>query len=74
MHYNDICNFCGKFMSYKQMRNGVTWTPYGGVLDIDPPDHEASHITCWNNAKPSEVDLIRRIAWIAPQSKSKMKQ
>jgi len=59
------CQFCNRFMSYRQVRAGVTWTPFGGVTDEEPPEAEHAHRKCWNDLDLAGKQLIERIAWHA---------
>src|SRR3990167_1123495 len=59
-----ICDLCNHFMSWDDMFEAVVWTPYGGPTDIDPPDEEQAHGTCWNTTKPEARALITAIAWL----------
>lgn len=61
------CRFCCKFIGYADMEAGqtVSWTPYGGPLDLEPPDDRWAHRRCWAAATDEDRRLINRIAWQA---------
>ena len=44
----------------------MTWIPFGGYSDMEPPDEEYAHIECWNKAQPSRRELVTRVAWVPP--------
>ena len=61
------CYFCGKFIGYKDFeKNVITWTPYGGYYDDEPPDEEFAHKACWEKQEENRKDLVKRVAWIPP--------
>lgn len=66
VHYNEPCNICGLFMSYEDMRNGISWTPFGNSNDLEPPDEEFAHHECWEDADESRKRLICGLAWVKP--------
>jgi len=57
------CYFCGKFIGYGEAV--YTWTPYGGVLDLEPPEDEHAHARCYDNS--SMKDLIIKTSWMKPE-------
>ena len=62
----DRCDLCGRFMSYVDLAEAVMWTPYGGYLDLEPPDEEYAHRHCWDEATEETRVLIRYTAWRKP--------
>lgn len=66
MNANPICHLCGRFMSWADVAAGVSWTPYGGYLDLEPPDEEFAHAACWDAATPETRELVDSTAWIGP--------
>lgn len=62
-----VCQLCGKFMSYTEMKVAISWTPYGGYDDMEPPPEEWAHKRCWNHAGNDRIGLIERTAWRPPQ-------
>jgi len=59
---NYKCSECGKFIGYND-RGAMTYTPYGGPSDLEPPDELFICKKCWNG-RPR--DLTIQIAWIKP--------
>lgn len=61
------CTECGRFISYADMELGrtVTYTPYGGPLDEEPPADEWMHRVCWDRMGSRQQALVNRIAWQA---------
>jgi hypothetical protein len=56
------CWFCNRFMLLSDDAY-LWWTPYGGVIDMEPPDDEYAHVKCWNDAPLAQKKLIQRTAW-----------
>lgn len=46
--------------------NSVSWTPHGGVEDLEPPDEVWAHVDCWNNLSQIERNYEYKEAWIPP--------
>ncbi len=57
------CKECGLFMSYDDLREGVTYVPYGTVLDVEPPPEEHIHKKCWYEMEPIQRDALRNAVW-----------
>lgn len=60
------CHYCGRFMSDDDIALSVTYTPYGGYDDIDPPDERFIHGLCWDKAHPDGGEVWRGGMWIGP--------
>jgi hypothetical protein len=63
---NPICHLCNRFMSWKDMDEGVSWSPCGTTYDLDPPEEEYAHRSCWDGAGEERRALIRKISWCGP--------
>jgi hypothetical protein len=63
---NPQCSLCNRFMSWADVAAGYSWTPYGGYLDLEPPDDEYAHAGCWESACEKSRELIARTAWLKP--------
>ncbi len=61
-HHPMNCNYCGKFVSY---RNQVCYTPYGSNTALEPPDEEFICLKCWDDMKARGVKPVL-VAWIPP--------
>lgn len=67
VYYNARCYFCNLFMSYDDMENSsIRWTPYGGYLDLEPPDDEWAHLQCWTNLEEKRRLMIQGLSWNKP--------
>jgi hypothetical protein len=64
--YNPRCALCNKFMSWKDMDEGVRWSPYGDGCVFEPPEEEYAHLRCWDAASQDRRDLIKAISWSGP--------
>lgn len=60
------CCGCNEFMSYRQLSRSITYTPYGGGLDLDPPEQEYYHRKCWRKLSKQDKILIKKISWMLP--------
>lgn len=58
------CEVDGRFISAK--REYLTYTPFGGPLDIEPADPIFMHLRCWDRMSNRERSTIRRISWEGP--------
>ena len=65
-HANAICWFCGLFMSYQQMADGIEWLPFGSPESTEPPDPENAHKSCWSKAREQDRALIRSTSYCGP--------
>lgn len=59
------CNRCGRFMSIHDP-DAVSYTPFGGVLDVDPPDPEYMCGKCWRSLTLDEKTMEEETNWIPP--------
>jgi hypothetical protein len=66
MSANPRCEGCNRFMSWNDVAAGVEYTPFGGALDLEPPDPRNLHAACWDAMPAWEQALTRRIAYIGP--------
>lgn len=57
------CEQCGRFIGYA---NYVTYTPYGGCLDVDPPDPAFECLKCWDGQEEKWRRLTYNISWTKP--------
>lgn len=64
---NARCHICNRFMSYASMNCAVVYTPFGGPLDLEPPDDEFMHEECWTGLPEKDQRLINYIAWRADE-------
>ena len=55
------CNYCGRFIGY---RTRWHYTPYGTVLDYEPPDDVNICVRCHDALTEEDIALIERIAWL----------
>jgi len=55
------CNYCGRFIGYKTRWN---YTPFGGPLDMEPPDDVNICTRCYDGLTEKDIELIKRIAWL----------
>lgn len=69
---NPRCDICNLFMSWADVRKGVSWTPYAHGFQYEVPDEEFAHRRCWKAATESTRALIRRVAWIPPAMTGKI--
>ncbi len=60
------CHICFKFMSRADVLSGITWTPYGGYYDFEPPEPEFAHHHCWGNIGDRRQREIICISWVKP--------
>lgn len=63
---NPRCNECGRFIGYKD-KEAQVYTPFGGYLDLEPPDERYICGHCFSKMSESRWALINRISWIKPQ-------
>lgn len=54
------CRECGRFVKWN---DHVTYTPYGTIGALEPPEPEYLHPECY---KKSDKGLIDRSSWIKP--------
>lgn len=59
------CDFCNRFMSYRQMYSEIRWTPFGSGEMQEQPDEQFIHRRCWKKATHEERFSIAVIAWLA---------
>ena len=64
--YPPRCVGCNEFMSHRQLSRSIIYIPYGGALDLEPPEDEYYHRKCWRKLKPNEKTLVRKISWMLP--------
>jgi hypothetical protein len=69
---NPRCDICNLFMSWKDARRAVAWTPYAGALQYELPDEEFAHRKCWREASERTRSRIRQVAWIPPSCMGKL--
>jgi len=55
------CNYCGRFISYKSAR--WNYTPFDANA-LEPPDDVNICEKCFSGVGESDINLIKRIAWI----------
>lgn len=62
------CHFCGLFMSYDDMDEAVTYTPFGNIYapELGPPDTRYIHLVCWADSPEDRRERTRQIAWSGP--------
>ena len=63
MKYDCRCSYCGKFINFEDPE-AVVRTPYGGPLDLEPPDEEYICGKCWTNR--ANQNLVNEISWRKP--------
>ena len=64
------CHFCGHFMSYKDLGEAMSWTPFGDASMTEPPPEEFAHLCCWKAAPDGRRELVEAIAWAKPHQPS----
>ena len=57
------CEQCGRFVGYA---NHVIYSPYGGCLDLDPPDPVFECLKCWDEQGEKWRRLTYDISWTKP--------
>jgi hypothetical protein len=62
------CHLCGKFVSWKDF---VVCTPFGSVLDLEPPDDEYFHPKCYEGWIGKRLLDDPRYTWIPAQRVSR---
>jgi len=62
------CHLCNRFISYKDLRRAVVWTPYGDASMDEPPPDNYAHLKCWEEADEKRRSLIVSISWAKPHS------
>lgn len=63
-HFSPMkCYFCGRFMRSDSPL--VVWTPFGGPADLEPPDEEFAHQSCWEKQSDGG-NLVKRTSWMGP--------
>jgi len=60
------CDVCGRFM--KMEENAVSWAPFGGPSDMDPPEREFCHLGCWCGLSEADKNLVRTTSWQKPST------
>jgi hypothetical protein len=59
------CNYCGRFMNMNETY--ITYEPYGGPTDLEPPDDEFMHKSCWDTLQRERQQLILKTSYIKPR-------
>jgi len=55
------CDYCGRFIGYKTRWN---YTPFGTVLDYEPPDSVNICVRCHGGMTEEDIERIKQIAWL----------
>lgn len=55
------CVVCGRFVGWRKSR--IAYTPFGGALDLDPPDPRFMHMACWDKLSDREHEFYRSPSW-----------
>lgn len=57
------CDWCGKFMSYKD-KDAMTYTYHGGCIDTEPPQPIEICGKCWNDLSVYKKHYYRHSEYI----------
>ncbi len=60
------CAVCGRFMNFKE--DFIQYGPYGGPLDLEPPEIELIHRTCFEAQPKESQESTKRIAYTWTES------
>ena len=59
------CCECGKWVGWK--KGYMTFTPFGSVLDMEPPDPQFMHLSCWEKLDEKHRSYFTKWAWCPAQ-------